>query len=101
MLRGELVPVLDLGLLLGVPDMVTTRFVTLRIEARCVALAVASVLGVRSLDASTRQTLPPLLRDTASGAVTSVGVHDHQLLAVLQASLLVPENTWEALEARR
>jgi purine-binding chemotaxis protein CheW len=94
--RGEAVPVLDGGLLLGgqAPG-AAGRFVILRVGGRPVALAVDEVLGVRALSGAVLAELPPLLQNATS--VDSVGILDAQLLVLLQSARLVPESVWSAL----
>lgn len=97
-LRGEPVPVVDLGRLLGlseVPDL--RRLVSLRVGERRVALAVEEVLKVVAESGMDRHDLPPLLRGTAEGTVRSIGVLDHQFLTVLEAARLVPVEVWSRL----
>jgi purine-binding chemotaxis protein CheW len=61
-IRGAPVPVVDLAALTGDRrGSGTTRFVTLGLGERRVAVAVEEVLGVRALDVETLQELPPLL----------------------------------------
>jgi purine-binding chemotaxis protein CheW len=96
--RGEPVPVVDLGALLGdsgEPDL--TRFVTLRVASRRVALAVEAVLGLRDVETRVAREVPPLLRDVESDGIAAVAVLDGELLLVLRAARLVPEELWESL----
>jgi purine-binding chemotaxis protein CheW len=94
--RGQPTPVLDAGLLLGGQALGgASRFVTLRVGGRRVALAVDEVLGVRRLGAQAIAELPPLL---GSGETAqALGILDAQLLVLLQAARLVPETVWSAL----
>jgi purine-binding chemotaxis protein CheW len=97
-LRGEPVPVVDLGLLLGLPgDPAVRRLVSLRVGERRVALAVEEVLKVASGAAMARHDLPPLLRGAAEGTVRSIAVLDNQFLTVLEAARLVPDEVWDRL----
>jgi purine-binding chemotaxis protein CheW len=90
-IRGQPVPVVDLGLLLGDGDGArTARFVALRVDDRYVALAVDAVIKVRELDAAALRDMPPLLKD-GLGAVETLGTLDAQLLLVLRAARLLPE----------
>lgn len=105
-IRGAPTPVVDLGALLGNSGNSATygRFVTLKLGERRVALGVDGVGGVRHLDSAQLGELPPLLRDVAADLVESVGVRDAELLVVLRAARLVPEEVWATLaaaEARR
>ena len=97
-IRGEAVPVVDLGSLLGIREESNpTRFVTLRLGRRSVALAVEAVLGVRVLEAGVARAVPPLLRDVEDEGLAAVGILDEQLLLVLRAARLVPDALWDTL----
>jgi purine-binding chemotaxis protein CheW len=99
LIRGTPVPVLDLGaMLFGSEPPSPTRFVTLRLEARRVALALEAVLGVRAFP-GTLASLPPLLVDASSEAVSAIGSLDAELLLVLEATRLVPDSLWRGLAA--
>lgn len=96
-IRGIPVPVVDLGaILFGLEPPYPTRFVTLRLEARRVALALEAVLGIRELP-GTLTALPPLLLDASSEAVSAIGSLDEELLLVLEATRLVPDSLWPGL----
>jgi purine-binding chemotaxis protein CheW len=97
--RGEAVPVVCAAELLGEKAAVIGRFVTIRCGARRVALAVASVLGMRTLDPGAEKDWPSLAQGATSAAIKTIGVLDHQLLAVLHASRLVQAEDWEKLDA--
>jgi purine-binding chemotaxis protein CheW len=86
LIRGAFTPVVDLGLLIGTHAGTARRFVTVRTAAASVALAVDAVAGVRELDATVAGTLPPLLTETPSEVIESIGQLDAQLLLVLRAS---------------
>lgn len=93
MVRGNGLPVLDLGALLGEPLATDhSRFVTVRAGTRQAVLAVASVEGIAGFDPSDFQALPPLL-DGADG-VEAMGVIDDHLILTLKAAKLVPEGLW-------
>jgi purine-binding chemotaxis protein CheW len=98
-IRGRPVPVIDLGALLapGGADVTTAahaRFVTVRAGTRQVALAVQSVIGVRGLAPSTVHELPPLVAASSSASVAALGVLDRELVAVLDASSVLPDDVW-------
>lgn len=98
--RGEPVPVLELAVLLGdaaVRPGPGARFVTVRAGDRPAALAVSAVRGVSTLDAAELRHLP-LLADACAGALDALRVRDGDLLLVLGAARLVPD---EALAAIR
>jgi len=96
-IRGIPTPVVDLGALLGMPNGVADRFVTLRVGERQVALSVDSVLGVRELDLSKIGELPPLLQGASKDAIEAMGTLDEQLLVVLYASWELPDELWQRL----
>lgn len=98
-IRGVPVPVVDAAVVLGLEQSPRPagRFVTLRAAGRRVAFAVDQVRGVRDIDQSHIGTLPPLLRDASAHVVAAVGTLDAELLVVLQAGRMVPEDLWPAL----
>ena len=99
-IRGQPVPVVDLGMLLGEPSCEAARLVAVTVGGRPVALAVTAVLGVRTLDPTTLSSaLPPLLRDAAGDAVSAIGTLDAELLFLLQAGRLVPQSLFDQLDA--
>jgi len=93
-IRGMPMPVVDVGRLLGSTEAPPRRFVTVRAGHRTLALAVSDVAGVRTLQADSLHTLPPLLRHAAAGIVPAVGALDAELLLVLQNAHIVPEEVW-------
>ena len=94
-IRGVSVPVVDLGALLGRvgPALGFSRFVTLAVGERLVALAVDRVETVATVDGSELAAMPPLLAQAAGGVVEAVGLHDAALLLVLQASRILPDGS--------
>lgn len=91
-IRGTPLPVVDLGaLLFGSEPASPTRFVTLRLGPRGVALALEAVLGVRDLP-GTLTSLPPLLSGASAEAISAIGRLDEQLLLLLNAARLVPDS---------
>jgi purine-binding chemotaxis protein CheW len=104
-IRGAPTPVVDLAALLGRQWSDTlTRFVTLRLAERRVALGVDAVLGTCELSPESLERMPPLVGgvdDAAGGGVIKeIGVRDERLLLVLRASRVVPDGLWETLAAR-
>ena len=101
--RGEPVPVVDLAILLGDaaarpgPE---ARFVTVRAGARTAALEVSAVRGVSSLDPRELHHLP-LLADAHAGALEALRARDGDLLLVLGAARLVPDEALAAVTGRR
>jgi purine-binding chemotaxis protein CheW len=98
-IRGVPTPVVDLGTLLGMLGGVASRFVTLRVGERQVALSVDRVLGVHHLDSSTIQKLPPLFQKASKDVIDAMGTLDTQLLVVLRQGWELPEDVWQALAA--
>ena len=97
-IRGEPVPVVDAGTLLGAPSgQPPQRYVTLRAGKRKVALAVDAVVGVREIEPSLLSDMPPLLGNAGSELVESIGVLDADLLMVLKAGSIVPTEIWNLL----
>lgn len=100
-IRGAATPVVDVARLLGSPAPVPPqRLVTLRIGARCVALAVEGVIGVHALPAAALAAVPALLSGAANETVSAISTLDAQLLLVLQSARLVPESVWAAIDAQ-
>lgn len=99
-IRGEPLPVVHLGRLLGAEGSSSaSRFVTLRAGRRNLALAVEEVLGVREVDSDRLTELAPLLGADAVEVIETVGRLDAELLVVLSAMKIVPQAVWEALAA--
>jgi purine-binding chemotaxis protein CheW len=98
-IRGLPTPVIDLGVVLGALGGVAERLVTLRLGPRQVALSVDAVLGVRDLDLSTIQELPPLLRGAPQDILEAIGALDDEILMVLRTGWELPNEVWQALAA--
>ncbi len=99
-IRGHPVPVVDLGGFLGAEgEAKPTRLVVVRAGDRSVALAVEEVLGIRDIEGSRLEALPPLLRDARPDVLASAGVLDGQFMLVLQAARCIPDDLWTRLEA--
>ncbi len=97
LIRGVVQPVVDLARLLGEQDAQASRYVTLLVGERRVALAVGQVLGTRDLSRRDLQALPPLLREAGRESIAALGRLDAELLLVLDGARLLPD---EALLAR-
>jgi purine-binding chemotaxis protein CheW len=97
MIRGVPMPVVALSALLDDDHAVSGRFVTVRAGKDQIALTVDSVLGVRQIALTSLQELPPLLRDADNDAVSAIGAVDAELLLILNATRLVPDGMWDAL----
>lgn len=96
-IRGAPVPVVDAGALLGSRERGRpTRFVTLRLGDRSVALAVDEVLGVRDGRSLSLQGLPPLLTRMKPRVAALIGRVDAEFLAVLRDARFVPDRAWPA-----
>jgi purine-binding chemotaxis protein CheW len=89
-IRGAVVPVVAAGALFGDEAGAPTRFITLRVADRAVALAVDEVLGVERIAEADLRALPPLLADAGAGAIERIGQLDAALLLVLRAGYLAP-----------
>jgi purine-binding chemotaxis protein CheW len=99
LIRGAAVPVVDAGALLGeTGEPNATRFITLRIGERSIALAVEAVLGIRELDSTSLQQLPPLLRDASSEVLSALGSLDTEFLSLLELARTLTDPVLDALE---
>lgn len=99
--RGLPVPVVDLQAVVGTGGTeAISRFVALRLGGRSVVLAVTAVIGLRELDGIRVEDMPPLLREARADVVEAIGVLDAQLLLVLRASRILPEEVWRTLSTR-
>jgi len=97
-IRGEPLPVLDLAALWQDETEPPRRFITVKAGERHLALAVTSVEGLRYLPAGVIGEIPPLLRDARANAIAAIGTLDSDLLMVLNASHIVPESVWAAIQ---
>jgi purine-binding chemotaxis protein CheW len=87
-IRGALLPVVAAAALFGEQVATPTRFITLRLGDRAVALAVDEVLGIQRIgDVSA---LPPLLAEASAGVIEGIGQLDSELLLVLRTGYLTP-----------
>ncbi len=96
-IRGMPTPVVDLKALLENSENSPSygRFVTLKLDDRRVAIGVDSVVGLRNLDSAQLGELPPLLRDVTADLIESFGTCDAQLLLVLRAARISPQDQRE------
>jgi purine-binding chemotaxis protein CheW len=97
LIRGEVLPVVELGKLLGMPRSAPQRFVVVYAGPRKIVLAVDAVLGIEPLSESSLGGLPPLLAGAGAEAIAALRALDGQLLLVLQASRMVPEAVFDTL----
>jgi purine-binding chemotaxis protein CheW len=104
--RGAPLPVIDLARLLGrhtashaghENSPAPGRFVTVRVGQPPVALAVDAVVGLRALPTESLLELPALLGDAGSDAVASIATLDAELLLVLRAARIVPDEILDGL----
>ncbi|MCX6539541.1 MAG: chemotaxis protein CheW [Acidobacteria bacterium] len=100
-IRGAPTPVVDLKALLenGENSATYGRFVTLKLGERRMAIGVDGVVGLRNLDSAQLEELPPILRDVAADLIEAIGARDAQLLIVLRAARIVPDEVWTTLAA--
>jgi purine-binding chemotaxis protein CheW len=99
--RGEPIPVVDAAMLLGSAALRQPgRFVTLRANDHSVALAVDEVLGLRELSTASMRDLPPLLRGGSGDIGSTIGTLDAELLIVLRAARVLPDDAWNGLVTR-
>ena len=98
-IRGTPTPVVDLKALLENCENSPSygRFVSLKLEDRRVVIGVDSVVGLINLDSAQLGELPPLLKDLSPDLIESLGSRDAQLLLVLRAARIVPEEVWTTL----
>ncbi|GEJ55407.1 chemotaxis protein CheW [Anaeromyxobacter diazotrophicus] len=95
LVRGAPAPVVDLAAFLGgAAEAAPARWVILRCGARVAALAVRQVAGVRALPGAAGEL--PLLSRAAEGALASLRALDRELLVVLEAGRLVPDEVLRA-----
>ncbi len=99
LIRGIAQPVVNIARLLGENDAQVTRYVSLSVDGRRVALAVSEVLGTRALPRETLQCLPPLLRHAGEQAIAALGELDAELLLVLDSARLLPAELLEEAAA--
>ena len=100
-IRGVPTPVVDLKALLESCENSPSygRVVALKCDARRVVIGVDSVVGLRNLASAQLGELPPLLRDVTTDLIESFGTLDAQLLLVLRAGRIVPDEVWATLAA--
>ncbi len=100
LIRGEPVPVVDLGkLLTGADSVDATRLLSVRAGKRRIALAVSEVIGVLELGGSAETGIPPLLQGANREMVATIERLDRELLLVLRAGRILPGDTQAGIEA--
>ncbi len=90
-IRGAAVPVVDLAVLISGEPSMCERLVTIDLGGRAVALAVASIIGIRDIAADAGEELPPLLRGTERETVATIGTADAEFLFFLCTARMLPE----------
>lgn len=98
LIRGTPVPVVAIAALMADSDEPFNRFVTVKAGGYHVALAVDSVQGVHHLAAASLRELPPLMGTPDSNAVSAIGTADAELLLVLNAARIVPDDLLDILK---
>jgi purine-binding chemotaxis protein CheW len=106
-IRGFPTPVVDAVSLIGpskssspILSPSPSRFVSLKLDERTVALAVDAVLNVCSLPSETLSKIPPLLLGGDAQLLSVIGALDSKLLLVLEAARLVPDSVWIAIKTQ-
>lgn len=98
LVRGELVPVVDLAQLLGAQGGAPGgRLVIVRAANRRLALAVDAVLRVLPQELLPSRSVAPLLSKALPAQVTALAVLDGAALAVLESTSVLPEEAWATL----
>jgi purine-binding chemotaxis protein CheW len=73
------------------------RFVTVKLGERLVAIGVDAVVGLRTIDSEQLGELPPILQAVTADIIEAIGTRDAQLLVVLRAARIVPDEVWTSL----
>lgn len=94
--RGSPIPVVDAAALIYGDTAEPTRFITLKVGARRIALAVDAVIGITAMAPDDYRALPSLFENAGLSAIAAIGVMDAELLLVLRATRLVPDDVWTA-----
>jgi purine-binding chemotaxis protein CheW len=99
--RDVVVPIVNVATLLGATSVEQTfaRFIAIRAGRRVVVLATGPIVGVRVLPTSVADALPPLFEQDSAPYLEAVSALDAELLVVLQASRIVPDAVWDALDS--
>ncbi|NUO54726.1 MAG: hypothetical protein HOV80_38285 [Polyangiaceae bacterium] len=99
-IRGEMVPVVDVACVLGSARSDYQRFVTLVVGGRVVALAVGEVIGVRVLPTVELEALPPIVAESAGNLVAAITKADVDLILVLREFRMLADPIWAAIDER-
>jgi purine-binding chemotaxis protein CheW len=90
-IRGEPVPVVHLGLLLGQQTAAYERLVLIKLASGRVAMGIDSVVSTNALAATTGQ-LPPLILEAGDDRITGIGTSGTELIFFLRTARLVPDD---------
>ena len=89
--RGEVVPVVDLAGFLGLAPAAPRRYISVRGASGTAVVAAADVVGVRWFARDAFEALPPLLQPCVQDtALRALAVRDQQLYLLLDAGRLLP-----------
>lgn len=99
LVRGQPVPVVDLGGVLDQQLRPASRWLHLRLEQRRLALAVEAVGRVEQLAEVDWQPLPCVFDGEATAAVTQLAERDRYLLTQLNVMRLLSEPLWQRIES--
>jgi purine-binding chemotaxis protein CheW len=62
-----------------------------------VAIGVDAVVGLRTIGSEQLGKLPPILQAVTADIIEAIGTRDAQLLVVLRAARIVPDEVWTSL----
>jgi purine-binding chemotaxis protein CheW len=100
-IRGAAMPVVDLHALIvgraSTERPSIRRFVSLKLGERRAALAVDTVIGVRELDPSRWEGMPPLLGQMSPSIIEALDALDTRFLLVLRVMRILTDEAWLAL----
>jgi purine-binding chemotaxis protein CheW len=97
-IHGETVPVLDVGLLIGAEPGTPTRFVTIDVAGRVVALSVDGVMGIQEVGGDVLREIPSLLNGASGDAIAALSTLDSELMVVLESTRLVSDSLWAVFD---
>lgn len=95
-IRGQLMPVVDLGALLGAKEAAEDagkagRFVTVRAGSKPFALRVDQVLGAKFIEDAALTSTPALLSEALPEHASKLAALDGQMVVVLRTARVLPE----------
>ena len=100
--RGEPMPVVDLGSLLqGAPLDRPRRLISLKLGARRAGLLASDVFGLRPAASVAVEKLPRLLEACSAELIAGLARLDEELLTVLKLGSLIPDEVWGRLQEAR